>query len=190
MYYQEGYEIDIFEMAARIGMKEYPYPSDLARKLKPAFAELKKNGFLDAAEVIKVGKFTRVRFSRTRPQQMALWDNPADGSAAENGAAPARPLSQPVAALLAEYKTPEELMTTWHAILQELSVSIPSESHRMIAQTALLAISGDEAFIAAAEPYQGWIERQMQRKFLSMLNVLLKPNPKIKKLTFIPVAEW
>ncbi|MCB0132036.1 MAG: replication initiator protein A [Caldilineaceae bacterium] len=194
MYYQDHYEIDIFDMAARIGMKEYPFPSDLARKLKPAFTELQKMGFLETVEVIKVGKFTRVRFGRTQPQQMALWENSDDGSAAESGAAPTRPLSQPLpallAALLADYKTSEELITTWYEILQELSTSMPSDSHRMIDQTALLAISGEEAFIAVKESYQEWIERQMQRKFLSTLNVSLKTTIKIKKLTFIPVAEW
>ena len=186
MHYKDTYQIDIFDMAARIGMKEYRYPSDLARKLKPAFRELKQTGFLEEAEVIKVGKFTRVRFARTRPQQIGLWEAPdlekekrSDTNSAVN---------QSVAALYVEYQTSEELISIWDTILQELSVTTNSESHRMIAQTALLAVSGDEAFIAVADRYREWIQRQMRRPFLSALHVSLKR--KIKTISFVPVTEW
>ncbi len=187
MYYKDTYQIDIFDMASRIGMKEYRYPSDLARKLKPAFHELKQTGFLEEAEVIKVGKFTRVRFARTRPQQIDLWDN-AEPIEAKDSDTESKAVSQPVTALYAKYQTSEELLSIWATILQELSVTTNSESNRMIEQTALLAVSGDEAFIAVAAQYQEWIQRQLCRQFLAALRVSLKK--KIKTISFISVTEW
>jgi hypothetical protein len=50
MHYQDSYQIDIFDLAARMGMKPYPYASHLARKLKPAFDELQSRGFLARVE--------------------------------------------------------------------------------------------------------------------------------------------
>lgn len=184
MYYQDKYEIDIFDMAARIGMMSYPYPSDLARKLKPAFEELKANGFLEEAAVIKVGRFTRVRFIRTRPKQIALWDENAPQ--AEPQVAP-KLISQPLAALLSEYKTPPELTATWEAILQQLAATMNSESYRMMANSALLTVSGDEAFIAVDERNKGWIERQLRRKLLSLLSV--GREQRIREIRFIPIDD-
>lgn len=49
-------------IAARLGMNAYPYPSDLVRKLTPVFTELIERGYLVSTEVIKFGKFTRIKF--------------------------------------------------------------------------------------------------------------------------------
>lgn len=69
MHYQETYQIDVFDLAARMGMKPYPFASHLVRKLKPAFDELKTQGFLESAEIVKVGDFTRVHFVRAGKQR-------------------------------------------------------------------------------------------------------------------------
>lgn len=53
MHYQDEYQIDVFDLAARLGMKEYRYPSDLVKKLKPAFNELIERNYLASAEAIR-----------------------------------------------------------------------------------------------------------------------------------------
>jgi hypothetical protein len=55
-------------IAARLGMNAYPYPSDLVRKLTPAFTELIERGYLVSTDVIKLGKFTRIKFLRMGAQ--------------------------------------------------------------------------------------------------------------------------
>jgi plasmid replication initiation protein len=64
MAYRAQFEIDIFEMASRLGMTHYAYPSKVLEKLQPALDELMERGFLVGAEVVKVKKYTRMHFTR------------------------------------------------------------------------------------------------------------------------------
>lgn len=64
MHYQTTYEIDIFDLASRLGMARYEYPSEVSRKLQPALDELIEAGFLQRAGAVKVGRYTRMRFER------------------------------------------------------------------------------------------------------------------------------
>lgn len=64
MAYQSTYEIDIFDLAGRLGMARYSYPSKVMEKLQPALDELVARGFLLRAEVVKVRKYTRLHFER------------------------------------------------------------------------------------------------------------------------------
>ncbi len=68
MAYQTEYEIDIFELAKRLGMARYDYPSEVLRKLRPGLDELIEKGFLLRAEPVKVGRYTRVHFERVAGQ--------------------------------------------------------------------------------------------------------------------------
>jgi plasmid replication initiation protein len=68
MAYQNQYEIDIFDLANRLGMARYQYPSEVVRKLQPALAELIAKGFLAQATDVKVGRYTRMRFERLSPR--------------------------------------------------------------------------------------------------------------------------
>lgn len=58
------YQIDVFELASRLGMARYSFPSQALRKLQPAFDELVQQGYLTRAEAVKVGRYTRVHFVR------------------------------------------------------------------------------------------------------------------------------
>ena len=62
MQYQQKYEIDIFELASRLGMVRYSKPTWVKRRLQPAFDELIANGFLKSAKSIKHKRYTRIRF--------------------------------------------------------------------------------------------------------------------------------
>lgn len=184
MHYQDRYQIDLFALAARLGMAEYKYPSKVREKLKPAFDELIARDYLREVEVFKVGKFTRVRFVRTGAysiEQPRLWDDANNNTAehatdgphgTETAGEGTDDLSDPQArltALYAEYDTPDTLKATWQAILQELSGTMPSGTFQMLADSALLAVDGDEAFIAVNAQNHDWIERQMRRKFCNLL---------------------
>jgi hypothetical protein len=180
MHYQDSYQIDIFDLAARLGMKPYPYPSDVARKLQPALEELQEKKYLLHADVIKVGKYTRIKFVRSgalRALQTSLWDvanNNADMAYATPGTiktvseenSSSESGSTQLAALYVFYNTSDSLKQVWTDILHEYASTMPSESYRMIADCALVDLEGTEAVIAVNERTKDWVERQMRRKFL------------------------
>jgi plasmid replication initiation protein len=55
-------EIDIFQLSQQLGMAYYRYPAKVREKLQPGIDELIDIGFLARAEMIKVKRYTRMRF--------------------------------------------------------------------------------------------------------------------------------
>lgn len=68
MHYRREYEIDIFELAGRLGMTRYRYPSKVIEKLRPALQELLERGYLLEADQVRVEQYTRMRFVRSAGQ--------------------------------------------------------------------------------------------------------------------------
>jgi hypothetical protein len=179
MHYQDEYQIDIFDLAARLGMKAYRYPSDVARKLQPAFDELQKRGYLARITVIKVNKYTRVKFERTAPysaSQGTLWPLAVGefanlGAEAENSAQIAADERVPahVKALYTLYNTPDALKQAWVHVLAECMATMPSASQHLIADSVLVDLDDGEAVIAVSAPSRDWVERQLPRKFQAAL---------------------
>lgn len=166
MHYQNQYQIDIFDLAARLGMKAYRYPSDVARKLQPAFDELIARNYLRQAEVIKVGKFTRVKFVRAgtlRASPESLWEAETDALADDDGT-PAH-----LKTLYSLYNTSATLKQAWVAVLAECMATMPSESQRLIADSVLVAVDGAEAVVAVSARSRDWVERQMPRRLMAAL---------------------
>ena len=61
--YRNRFEIDIFDLANRSGMASYNYPSDIRKVLQPAIDELVTTNYLSVESgLVKVGKYTRIRF--------------------------------------------------------------------------------------------------------------------------------
>lgn len=196
MHYQNTYQIDVFDLAARLGMKPYCYPSEIIDKMKDSFAELKQQGYLASVEVIKVGKYTRVKFTRTNNgaslEKAPLPLTPPLDSEAE---APLRIRPTPVASrknarlalLYTEYETPDKLKADWAEILQELALTLPSTSYAMLADSGLLAVQDAAASIAVPALIKDWAERQLSRKIIAALNAKLRT--KISRLEFLPCPE-
>lgn len=201
MHYRNEYQIDVFDLAARLGMKEYAYPSELVKKLKPAFNELIARNYLASAEPIKVGKFTCIKFVRMGAMQIlqaSLWDEDAyqgaEGDVVGRGEAQALPAEQGdvesreerTAALLARFQTPALLQQAWRDLLRELAETMPAESYRMIGDSLLLEIEGGAAVVAVNPVNRDWIERQMGRKILTTLSVLL--GERVREITFLALG--
>lgn len=187
MHYQDQYQIDIFDLSARIGMKPYPYPSDIVRKLSPALTELQARGYLANIEVLKLGQFTRLKFTRvgaTILTQGTLLPLNEVEIVGEQGEIPKviTPNEAALAALYAEYDTSDTLKEIWADILLELKQSMPSASYLAVAPSALLAVQEGTAVIALPGRMIDWAERQLHRKIRSGLSVSLKT--KITALTF------
>ena len=64
MHYQDQYEIDIFDLGARMALTRYAYPSKVIEKLQPGIDEIILRSSLGSAEVVKFKKYTRLRFTK------------------------------------------------------------------------------------------------------------------------------
>lgn len=198
MHYRDEYQIDIFDLAARLGMKECRYPSHLLKKFKPAFTELIERNYLAGADVIKVGKFTRIKFVRvgaTQLLQASLWDGNVQElaeSATEGrsgtqigseGTTGVESREGRLMALYVRFETPERLKQAWQEVLQEFSATMPFATYQMLADSGLVDLEGDDAVIAVNSNNKDWIERQMRRKFMSKLSMVL--GTKVKAIQFV-----
>lgn len=96
LYKKAELEIDIFELAAKLAMSDtYKYAADIWRKIVPGIEELKAIGFLEDATRKKVGKYTRVVFTRAQGHSIiALASNPSISTGAEDGEELARELEE------------------------------------------------------------------------------------------------
>jgi hypothetical protein len=195
MHYQTVYQIDIFDLAARLGMKPYPFASHLARKLKPAFDELQARGFLARTEVIKVGEYTRVRFVRASSNEN-LSDTITIGSVNDVEAPRSEDLlpidkSLPMdkiersTALYERFGTPQRLQQIWAAVLHEYHQTLPPATYSMLAESAWVEFAGGIAMIALDRRYLGWVERQLRRQLRATLNHHLAADEQVNELQFI-----
>ena len=202
MHYQDSYQIDIFALAARLGMVAYRYPSQIKEKLQPAFDELIDRDYLVSATAIKFGKFTRVKFVRPSARQAyqaELWDDapetPAetasgslrDAEAALDGETGTQVRESSLMALYVQYNTPETFKQAWQDILHECAGTMTFDSYQMIADSALLDIEQEVAVIVINVRNRDWIVRQMRRKFMNQLNQYL--GVRVKDIRFIDLSN-
>jgi len=195
MHYKDSYQIDIFALAARLGMAEYQHPSKVKEKLQPAFDELIARNYLSQAEIIKVGKFTRVWFKRNRVgQPINSWDEVdetpenateghSDAKAPSNEEEAVQTHNDRLAALYDQYETADELKTAWADILQEWKHSMVKETYFRIADSVLLAVTDTTAVIAVPPAMSEWIEHRLSRKIINNLTLSLKT--KIADIEFV-----
>jgi hypothetical protein len=155
MYYQDEYQIDIFDLAARIGLSRYRYPSEVKKKLTPGFDELIERGFLKSIETIKVGKYTRVRFvKRPKYTQRSLWDGPevsTSGSETLPQALSEREIA--IEQLQEQYDTSVEDLDFWQRVLDELKPSAPNV-FKLVRDAEILKYEDDAVLICVAGKYQ------------------------------------
>lgn len=195
MHYQDTYQIDIFDLAARLGMKPYPYASHLARKLKPAFDELREQGYLERVDVIKVGEYTRVWFERSGKQRMGkpriqtrpenATEAPPDADKVLQGGNVLDAPIEPATALYERFDTSQHLQQVWGAVLREYAQTLPPATYAMLAQSAWVTVEDEEAIVAVDKRYREWIDRQLRRQLRVTLNHHLEAKEKVKKIQLI-----
>lgn len=84
MHYQRTYEIDVLELASRLGMIRYGYASRAIRKLQPGIDELIETGFLREASFPEYEGYVRARFVRA-PHKLPAEATPAEETAEASG---------------------------------------------------------------------------------------------------------
>ncbi|MBV7326810.1 replication initiator protein A [Chloroflexi bacterium TSY] len=169
MAYQDEYQIDIFVLSKFLGLSEnYKYPSELKRKLKPAFDELLKEEFLEDVEVFKMGKFTRVRFAKIshKVDQLPLWEEPETKE--ENTGKTGK-------------KKPEQEL--WDKVLKDLSFQVQENTFRTyLERTELISIEDNTATILAGQA-SDWLQNRMESKVKLAIN--LNSDKDIQTVIFV-----
>lgn len=198
MHYQDEYQIDIYDLVGRLGMKKAPYPSRLKSKMQPAFEELVQRGFLEKYEYLKVSKYHRVKFYKAgdfRTLQAPLFDLPdTHPDDIESELLQELPVSLDSAmqsgwdAIFEAYSTTQEIKRLWVQTLGVLKSQMPSGHYRQVSTTKLLSISGGVATIGMmdsdiAKRSQPGIEKQV-RTALGMF-----ADKGIKEVQFITVSN-
>jgi hypothetical protein len=196
MHYQNEYQIDVFDLASRLGMTRYRYPSKVREKLKPGFDELIKRGYLASVEPIKIGRFTRIKFVKAGsqpPTQIHLLDEPleAPGSVLEtiaHGVAASEP-ADAWRTLYDHYDTSPDLKVVWQQIVKEFADVLPTTTlQTMVTHTALLAINGETAVIGLADGRaKEWLENRMSRAIKTKLS--LYTSGKVSSISFISLED-
>jgi hypothetical protein len=171
MGYRDRCEIDVFQLASRLGLTSYKYPSKVREKLQPAFDELTSIGFLARVEYVTVGAYSRVRFiksSKYEIQESHL--QPSVDVFAEG--APADKWEQ----IREQYGVSEEQQGLWEKVLGNLKSRMPAQTfYSFVEPTLLLSIENDVATVLVESHYaQDWLQRQMGRQFTDELNYHLR----------------
>ena len=198
MHYQDEYQIDVFDLASRLGMARYAKPTHVRRKLKPGFDELIECGYLDAVETVKVGKYTRFRFAKghTRLVQGVLWDvsesslgGLEEALGDETADEPFMGQNEPWSAFYEAYGTTQAHHDTWAAVLKSLSMSMPQPTYQQyLEDTQLLSIEGEVAIIGVLHATsKDWLENRMGNKILKALNGQLEE--KVQSIQFVSLKE-
>ncbi len=177
MYHQTRYEIDIFELANRLGMARYPKPSHLKRKLQPAFDELVEQAFLASVRVYKKGKYTRVQFVKATigasrlKQQGEEWTPRIP----ERERGPERDQWTDRYEELGTMEERETLQALWKQVLDHLKYQLTEATFGLyVVGTVLLACKDREVVIGVPNSYAGsWLEERYRERLLDTVKSLV-----------------
>jgi hypothetical protein len=171
MGYRDRCEIDIFQLASRLGLTTYKYPSKVREKLQPAFDELMSIGFLAHAEYVTVGPYSRIRFIKpskyeVQEQQLQTDIEPSEAEAPNDKWEQTREL----------YCVNEEHQELWEKVLQSIKAHVRAVTFdSFVKQTLLLSIDDGTAIILAGDPNtQDWLQNRFAKQFKDELNYFLR----------------
>jgi hypothetical protein len=171
MGYRDRCEIDIFQLASRLGLTTYKYPSKVREKLQPAFDELMGIGFLANVEYVTVGSYTRIRFIKPSKYEMVEQQLQTSIEVPAEEA-----LTDKWEQIREQYGVSEDHKELWIKVLENLKSRIPSATFcSFVEPTLLLSIENDVATILVENHYaQDWLQRQMGKRFTDELNYHLR----------------
>jgi hypothetical protein len=160
---ERPYQIDIFDLANKLGMAPYEHAAHLRRPLKVAAQELIDQGYLSSFEFVKVGKFSRIRFYRSSRE--AATQLPLIGS---------QPTTNETIT-----KSPEEIL--WETITADLTPAFLES----LGDARLVRIEDGVAIIEAGRR-AGWLQNRPPR---TLLRALQMERPDIVRVEFVQNAS-
>jgi plasmid replication initiation protein len=168
---EKPYEIDIFDLANRLGMQPYNKANQLRRNLKRALDELVEQRYLHSYEFLKVGKYARVRILRPHAYTVAP-PTPMPAQLPLLAAKPTAPLDT------APEPTPEQAL--WAATLAELSTTIVEH----LLGVHLVSITAGVATLSPTRQ-QDWLLDRGQAKIIRALRTA---GAEVERLAFLPLS--
>lgn len=185
--YRNGFEIDIFSLAGRLGMQEYAYRSKVKEKLQPAIDELLACAFLDSVEYVQVGKYTRACFVKAGVRRLAA--DEADEADAVDEADEADEVEEADDGPDAPTRAYSAL---WEQVLSGLKPHITAATYySFVEPTVLLSMDEGSAVVGARHAFaQGWLQSRMVRRFRDELNHHLRVAglPVVSALNVVPLS--
>lgn len=154
---RKPYQIDIFDLANKLGMASYDHAAHLRRPLKVAAQELVTRGYLSHFEFVKIGKYSRLRFYRS----------PA-------GPAMQLPLMEETTN---ETITKSELDLLWETVVAQMTPTLQES----LLRARLDRIEDGVAFIEAGRRAE-WLQNRTPRP---LLRALQSARPDIARVEFV-----
>jgi len=169
-------EIDIFQLSQQLGMAYYRYPAKVKEKLQPGIDELIDIGFLARAEMIKVKRYTRMRFLKGAgvPREGTAAEEADDGQAqlaldASEALRLARDWRQRTAQACDVEEGLVELWEQAQGLLHE-QVS-PGVYQTWLARTLLIDVQGTVATILVPSTF---VQQRIGQRYTSPIQQALK----------------
>lgn len=192
MRYRAQFEIDVFDLAGRIGLKEYAYPSKVKEKLQPALKELISIGFLESVEFIKVERYTRVRFVKVTGKKATE----LEFESADTETDSALETNIPVDAwqqLCERYDVDPEFQELWRNVLVSIKTTLPPVTYySFVEQTLLISVEDGAATVLTGDPAAlDWLQNRFANQFKSELNYYLRSagKPPVASIQIEVVVE-
>ena len=148
MRYQCEYEIDIFDLANRLGCVRYEAPSQVKRILMPACEILIEYGFLVQAKTVKHGKYTRLYFAKA-------------GASAQHEPDPE---PSPETVVDAVELTITDLAQQWQQTLDSLRLQMTKSTFETWLQPTILLSQDEQGLTIGAkdEHAQSWLNHRLR----------------------------
>lgn len=160
---RKPYQIDIFDLANKLGMAAYEHAAHLRRPLKIAAQELVDRGYLSNFEFVKAGKYSRIRFSRSHAvptMQLPLLE-------------PDETTNETIT------KTEADLL--WETVISEITPSL----RESLLHARLCRIEGGIAVIEAGRRTE-WLQNRTPR---NLLRALQSRCPEITEIQFVSASS-
>jgi hypothetical protein len=140
-------EIDVFDLAARLGQSEYKKPSEVLRKLTLGLEELVAKRFLQSFEMVKKGQFSRLKFVRT------------DGVSFAKSQQNSREKEVSVSALRTAYQTSENEVAVWKQVKRVLRAKLSSAQYAILDGAELLSLDVKQAVVCLPHAFAvAWVK--------------------------------
>jgi hypothetical protein len=174
MRYRSQFEIDVFDLANRIGLKQYEYPSKIKEKLQPALRELINIGFLESATFFRVAQYTRIRFVKITGQK-AIEQREPDQPGTSLQEKPRTPINRRQQ-IHDRYGVSKEYQELWLKVLEGIKAHIRTATFdSFIEQTILLSIEDGTATVLTGKPNAlDWLQNRFIKQFKDELNYHLR----------------
>lgn len=158
MAYQDTYEIDIFDLANRMGCVRYEVPAQVIRLLKPAQEALVAQGFLESATVIKHGKYRRFRFKKASQvtEAVVVSDTTATSNTALDHMDPSDDDPRP--------NEPADQAAQWQSVLDRLRLRLTKSTFdTWLQRTTIVRLDEQTLVVGVHNQYaKDWIENRLK----------------------------